>query len=460
MQTAQQKLLSSIPKVDVVCAAPCFEGLACSALADAVREVLDELRSGILSGAVTEAWPLDKVCQAVQLRYEQNARMNLRPVINGTGVVLHTNLGRACLSARAVEAVCSVAASYSTLEYDPTAGRRGSRHDHVEGLLRRLCGTEAAMVVNNNAAAVLLMLTALAHGREVVISRGELVEIGGSFRVPDVMHQSGAVLREVGTTNKTHPSDYEQAIGPETAALLKVHTSNYRIVGFVQEVELPQLVEVGRKHGLPVFHDLGSGLLYPPLQLGVNGEPPVADSVKAGADLITFSGDKLLGGPQAGIIVGRAEWIEKLKKHPLARALRIDKLTLAALEATLRAYLDPEAARVEIPVLAMINASEQALQEKAQRLLAAVGSLEGCAVEVVPTCGQVGGGSVPTVELPSYALAFMPQSMSVDELDRQMYQGDISIVGRIYRDRYLLDVRTIFEAEFEMVAGALRCLFA
>ena len=349
----QQDMLRAIPKVDELLGMEPLQALAeqtpAPALREAVREELEALRRRILAGDTDHIPNREDLCAAVCRRAREASLPSLRGVVNGTGVTLHTNLGRACLSRRAVEAVVAVAGGYSTLEYDVDAGRRGSRHSHVEALLCAVTGAEGAMVVNNNAAAVLLILSALGKGGEVITSRGELVEIGGSFRVPDIMVQCGCALREVGTTNKTHLSDYERAITPETRALLKVHTSNYKIMGFTESVPLAELVALGRERGLPVIEDLGSGSLVDLEQFGIHGEPTVQQSVQAGVDIISFSGDKLLGGPQAGIIIGRKDYIETLKKHPLARALRVDKMTLAALRETLYAYTDPAMAVREIP---------------------------------------------------------------------------------------------------------------
>lgn len=460
MPLDRQALLREIPKVDIVLTAPCFVGLDSPALTESVRCVLEDVRAAVLEGSRVTPPDLEEIRALALEEFHRSNRYSLRPVINGTGIVLHTNLGRACLSQTVAEAVKSVAMGYSTVEYDPIKGERGSRHTHVESLLCRLTGAEAAMAVNNNAAAVLLALSALTPGREVILSRGELVEIGGSFRVPDVMIQSGALLREVGTTNKTYPADYINAIGPETGALLKVHTSNYRIVGFAQEVSLAQLAEIGQEYGLPVLHDLGSGLLFPPEILGVADEPYAAQSVSAGASLVAFSGDKLLGGPQAGIIVGKQEYIQLLRQHPLARALRIDKLNLAALEATLRICLDPQDAMKRIPVLAMLCAKPEELLAKANRLCDAIGFLKGCDVEVIEDSAQVGGGSMPLRLLPSYGVSLTPKAMSVDRLQASLNQLPTPIVGHIHRQRYLLNVRTLFEPEFCQIASALKTLFS
>ncbi|MHB8707217.1 MAG: L-seryl-tRNA(Sec) selenium transferase, partial [Coriobacteriia bacterium] len=372
-----QSLLRALPKVDRLLER---EDLAALAVAhpralviDAVRETLDALRAEILHGQDADVSD-DAVATRVAALVQAKATRSLRRVINATGIVVHTNLGRSLISDAAAEAAAEVARSYSTLEYDIESGERGSRHTHVESLICKLTGAEAAMAVNNNAAAVLLGLAGLARGKEAIVSRGQLVEIGGSFRVPDVMRESGATMVEVGTTNKTHLRDYEKALTPNTGLLLKVHTSNYRVVGFTEEVSLADLVTLGGQHAVPVMEDQGSGVLVDLRQWGLPYEPTVSESIAAGADAVTCSGDKLLGGPQAGIIAGKWHVIAALKKHPLARAVRLDKMTLAALEVTLRAYLDPEAARRDIPTLRMLSAPKDELATRAVRLAGQISS--------------------------------------------------------------------------------------
>src|ERR671936_373735 len=356
---------------------------------DAARTVLARARETIAAGGSVGDL-------AALLRAEVHALRapRLRRVLNATGVLVHTNLGRAPLAEHALERVVEAARGYSNLEYDLADGRRGSRQEHVAATLRRLTGAEAALVVNNNAAAVLLALAALAEGREVVVSRGELIEIGDGFRIPDVLARSGAGLREVGTTNRTRAADYERAIGPETGALLRVHQSNFRVVGFTEQPTVAELAAVARRHDVPLVDDLGSGVL-----VDLEGEPSARASTAAGADLVCFSGDKLLGGPQAGVVVGRAQLVERLRRHPLQRALRADKLTLAALEGTLLLYLDPERALAEIPVLRMLNESAAVVRARAARLAEAVGG------EVEETVARVGGGALPLTEIPSFACA-------------------------------------------------------
>ena len=454
----QQKLLRQIPKVDELLSCPALEALAADlpapALRDAVRAELETVRQGILDGSRAALPALEELCAAVVLRAKADALPSLRPVINGTGVVLHTNLGRACLSKSAAAAVSAVAQGYSTLEYDVENGCRGSRHNHIESLLAKVTGAEAAMVVNNNAAAVLLILSALGSGGEVIASRGELVEIGGSFRIPDIMTQCGCTLREVGATNKTHLYDYETAIGAETRALLRVHTSNYRIVGFFERPSLPELVELGRKHGLPVIEDLGSGSLIDLNGFGIRDEPTVQQSLQAGVDLVSFSGDKLLGGPQAGLILGRQELISRLKRHPLARALRVGKMTLAALWKTLNLYQDPARAGREIPVLAMLGAGPEELHRRAMRLYQLLQD-RGRPAQVVETESQVGGGSCPTQVLKSWAVAIDPGARTVEDLEQVLRRRPLPIIGRISHGQYLLDVRTLAEEDLASIGDAV-----
>ena len=448
-----KELLRNLPKVDLLCNAPELTVMAAEygdkAVVEAARQVLDAVRQGILEGTLQQLPSRQELVEQVRKCVRRNARPSLRRVINGTGILLHTNLGRACLSEKAVQAAAEAARGYSNLEYDIEAGQRGSRYVHVEKLLCGLTGAESALVVNNNAAAVLLVLSALTQGGEVPVSRGELVEIGGSFRVPDIMESCGAQLKEVGTTNKTHLSDYENAIGPNTKALMKVHTSNYRIVGFTETPSLARLVELGHAHGLPVIEDLGSGSLLDLEQFGIHGEPTVQQSLKAGVDVVSFSGDKLLGGPQAGIILGKQEYLNKLKKHPLTRAMRVDKMTLAALEATLCSYAQDRAG--EIPVIAMLSAKEADLRIKAG-CLAGLLAKTGISASVIPVESQVGGGSVPNQNLSSYAVALEGNANGWEE---KLRLGDPCVIGRIHRDQYLLDVRTLWETDFPALVEAI-----
>lgn len=456
MEKENQTLLRGIPKVDELLREEALarSPLPAALVRESVRQELDGLRAQVRSGACAQLPGREALCSAILKRARREALSTLRPVINGTGVVLHTNLGRACLSKRAAAGAAAVGA-YSTLEYDVDRGERGSRHSHVEGLLCQVTGAQAAMVVNNNAAAVLLILSAMGRGGEVVASRGELVEIGGSFRIPDIMTQCGCALREVGATNKTHLFDYENAIGPETRALLRVHTSNFRIVGFCERPGLAELVELGRKHGLPVIEDLGSGSLVDLAAFGIHDEPTVQQSVRAGVDVISFSGDKLLGGPQAGLILGKKAYIEKLKKHPLARALRVDKMTIAALRETLWAYRDGERAREQVPVLAMLGAPEDALRARAEKLRLALAEA-GAQAQTVPAEGQVGGGSCPTQLVKSWAVAVDPGALTVDALAEKLRRSPLPIIGRISQGQYLLDVRTLLEEDVDDICRAVK----
>ena len=449
-----KELLRKIPKVDELLRnsvlAEAAKQYGDRAVTEAIRLQLDILRQGILNQQITAMPELSDLCQQICRRVQRDSLPSFRHVINGTGILLHTNLGRACLSEKAARAVYEASCAYSNLEYDLSTGKRGSRYSHVEEILCRLTGAESALVVNNNAAAVLLVLSALTQGGQVPVSRGELVEIGGSFRIPEIMEACGAQLKEVGATNKTHLRDYENAINESTKALMKVHTSNYRIVGFSETPSLSDLVELGHKYSLPVIEDLGSGCLVNLNQFGIYDEPSVQDSIRAGVDVVSFSGDKLLGGPQAGIILGKKKYLDILKKHPLNRAMRVDKMTLAALEATLRSYEADNAD--EIPVIGMLSASREALQEKAGKLAAMLAEA-GIETEIIPTEGRVGGGSVPNHILPSYAVAF---TGDVNTLEEKLRLGIIPIIGRIHEGKYLLDVRTLFENDFPTIVKALK----
>jgi L-seryl-tRNA(Ser) seleniumtransferase len=418
--------------------------------ADAARASLAEARSRAEAGERTPG--VADLAADTARRLAELTRGTLYPVINATGVIIHTNLGRAPLSAAARAAMDAVATGYSNLEYDLDAGERGSRYLHAERLLCQLTGAQAALVVNNNAGAVFLALSALAQGREVLISRGQLVEIGGGFRIPDVMRQSGARLIEVGTTNRTHRSDYEAAISSDTALLLRVHSSNFRQIGFVSEVSLPEMVELGHKTGIPVLDDLGSGSLLDTSRYGLAPEPMVQASVAAGVDLITFSGDKLLGGPQAGLIVGSETQVARLRHHPLARALRVDKSTLAALQATLLHYLRGEAEAV-VPIWRMISTSVQELEARAAAWAAEL-DRQGISALVVPAASTVGGGSLPGEVIPTRALALTHPAP--DRLAAALRNGEPPLVGRIAEDRFLLDPRTVPPEMDEPVLRAIK----
>ena len=449
-----KELLKKIPKVDELLRSPdlaeAISRYGDRAVTEAIRAELDALRQGILKEQITALPVASDLCRQIDRRVQRASLPSFRNVINGTGILLHTNLGRACLSEKAARAVYEASRSYSNLEYDLETGKRGSRYSHVEDILCRLTGAESALVVNNNAAAVLLVLSALTQGGQVIVSRGELVEIGGSFRIPEIMESCGARLKEVGATNKTHLHDYERAITDQTKALMKVHTSNYRIIGFSETPALSDLAALGHKHGLPVIEDLGSGCLLDLNPFGIHDEPSVQDSIRAGVDVVSFSGDKLLGGPQAGIILGKKKYMDLLKKHPLNRAMRVDKMTLAALEATLQSYENGR--EEEIPVIGMLTASKESLHAKAE-LLASMLHTAGFEAEIVPTEGRVGGGSVPNHALVSYAVAF---NRNVNELEEKLRCGMHPIVGRIHDGKYLLDVRTLFEEDFPTIVEALK----
>ena len=420
-----------------------------AAVVGAVRAVLDSARSGESAPNNDDAW-----VGAIEEALARAVRPSLRPVINATGVVLHTNLGRAPLAPAAIDAVTRVAGGYTNLEYDIDAGARGSRYVHCASLLCELTGAEDALVVNNCAAALVLALNTLAKGRGAIISRGELVEIGGSFRIPEIMERSGAQLIEVGTTNRTHLVDYERALegGTTAVVVMKVHRSNFTIDGFVAEASVAELRPITAKARVPIVHDLGSGLLIPLDTFGLTGEPTARDALRDGATIVTMSGDKLLGGPQAGIVVGERATIAALRANPLARSYRVDKLTLAALEATLALYRDPARALREVPVLAMLGTPVDTLRERARRLRDALGPL-GSGAEIMDSEGSVGGGAFPTARIPSIALAF---SGDAGELERRLRLGEPAVIGRVADEKLLIDLRTVAPAEDTTLAAAIR----
>ncbi len=422
----------------------------------AVREVLEERRQALRAG-LAHAVDLPDLVEAVELRVREEGRPSLRRVVNATGVILHTNLGRAPLAVEAQEAVLRAAGSCN-LELDLSSGSRGSRLDHVVGLLRRITGAESAVVVNNNAAAVLLALSALAAGREVVVARSEQVEIGGSFRMPDVMRAAGVRLVEVGTTNRVRLSDYESAVGPDTALILKVHRSNFRLIGFVSDVSPAELVTLGRAAGVPVVYDLGSGALVDLRDRGLPYEPTVQEAVRDGCDLVLFSGDKLLGGPQAGVAVGREALVRRMRTHPLYRAVRSDKLDVAALEATLRLYLDPETAWKRVPVLRMLSAGGEELRARAESLARCL-SERGLQAQVVRSEAEAGGGSLPGAGLPSWAVRLTVKGVPPEEVSARLRSATPPVVARIQDDAVLLDLRSVLPEDDEVleasVAGVL-----
>jgi L-seryl-tRNA(Ser) seleniumtransferase len=456
--------LRALPSVDaLITAVEGHEGLTAiprRRLAEAVREMHAAERRRLRETGGAPA-PGAELAERVVARLARGGAFSLAPVINATGVVLHTNLGRALLSPLARERLLSAAGAYSNLEMDVARKERGSRYAHLEGLLRRLTGAPASLVVNNCAAAVLLALETLARGKEVIVSRGELIEIGGEFRIPDIMRRSGAVLREVGTTNRTHLKDYAGAIGPETALILKVHTSNYRVVGFTADVSSRELVELGRARGVPVMEDLGSGCLVDLTRHGFPHEPTVPEVVAAGVSLVTFSGDKLLGGPQAGILVGQGDLVERLARNPLNRALRIDKFTVAALEATLYAY-EAGTALETIPTLRMLTEPVASIRRRAQQLARRLpaAAARALGVSVVASRSQVGGGALPTVELPTAALALGTAAHPAQPLDEALRRATPPVLGRVVDDRLLLDCRTIQAAEVPALAAIVAGLAA
>jgi len=459
--SADRAALRRLPSVDQVLRAlegrPEVAALPRARLTVLAREALDDARRRVL--AEHDAPPdTETLVSGVMATVRRTGLFSLRPVINATGVVLHTNLGRALLSPQALERVAAVGAAYSNLELDIATKERGSRYSHVEPLLRRLTGAEDALVVNNNAAAVLLALETLAHGKEVIVSRGELIEIGGEFRIPDIMLRSGAVLREVGATNRTHLRDYAEAIGPGTALLMKVHTSNYRVVGFTADVSSRELVELGRERGIPVMEDLGSGSLLDLRPWGFPHEPTVPEVVASGVDLVSFSGDKLLGGPQAGIVVGKRAIVGRLKKNPWNRALRIDKFTIAALEATLTAY-EAGAARETVPTLKLLTEPLGSVTARARRVHRGLGApaIARLAARVVEDRSQVGGGALPTVELPTAGLALGASDAAARALDARLRAGDPPVIGRLVDDRLFLDCRTVLPGQ---VPGLVKALVA
>ena len=457
-------LYRSIPKVDVLLEreeiVEAIKTYGRTIVVDAIRLEMDELRK-FIGTCESEEKAMDAVnglTASVCARAKKMLEPNMKKVINATGTILHTNLGRAPIGPEHMKHISEIAMGYSNLEYNLEAGKRGERYSHFEELLCEITGAEAAMAVNNNAAAVMLILSSLGKGGEVIVSRGELVEIGGKFRIPDVMEQSGATLVEVGTTNKTHYSDYEDAITENTKALLKVHTSNYRIVGFTETVGIDELVPLAREKELPVIEDLGSGVLIDLSKYGITYEPTVQDSIRAGADVVSFSGDKLLGGPQAGIIIGKKKYIDKMKKNQLTRALRIDKFTAATLEVVLKEYLSEERAIQNIPVLQMITKPLAEVDKEARKLKRFLNSLELDVELGIEKCeSQIGGGSLPLERIPSVAVTMKPRKISTAELEERMRFLPVPIIPRTVNDKILMDVRTIGVQNFEAFRQLKEC---
>ncbi len=460
----KQKLLSTLPSVDEILKSnqgiEWLKAYPRRFVLQAIREAINKRRKSIIEGSFLDI--SEEVLFAdIENNIQRLSSYSLKPLINATGIVIHTNLGRSLLSEKALENIKQVSENYSNLEYDIEEGRRGKRYVHIKRILREVTGAEDALVVNNNAAAVLLCLNTLSKDREVIVSRGELVEIGGSFRIPDVMKASGAILREVGTTNKTHLYDYEGAINDNTALILKVHKSNYRIIGFSDEVSIEELVNLGRKYKIPVMFDLGSGCLIDLKPFGIHIEPSVQEIVKAGVDLTTFSGDKLLGGPQGGIIVGKKEHIERIQRNPITRAVRIDKMTLAGLEAILMEYVDEESAIKNIPTLSLIFQKPQELKKKAstiaKRLSKEVADVQ---IKVNADTSRAGGGALPEIDLPTYVVSIKSDKVSVNELEERLRKGNPPIISRIKDDNLIIDVRTVREKEInDLVRGIKGALY-
>ena len=466
MKSKVSDLRRKIPSVTELLETPRLKALGArlshSLVVRHARNVLEELRDQFSDGARSEHLPdAHALVESVASRVEGDEQPRLRPVINATGILLHTGLGRAPLADAAIEAMSAVARDYASLEIDLSSGQRSQRIAAVESMLRELTGAEAAVVVNNNAGATLLALAALAAGREVIVSRGQLIEIGGSFRLPEVMTASGATLREVGTTNKTHLEDYRRAINEQTAALLLVHTSNYVVIGFAETPPLDALVELGRDHSLPVIHDIGSGALIDFGQFGFAGEPIAGESILAGADAVLFSGDKLLGGPQCGIIVGRKNAIEPIARHPMMRAFRVDKLTLAALHATLRIYRNPKRALHDIPLLQLLSTPAEELKRRAESLAARLSPLPAVASALaVEGKTYLGGGSIPSQELSTWCVSLSAAGRRVDGLARALRTGPRPIMGRVVKDRLLFDLRSVFPRQDGELVDAVTALGA
>ncbi len=458
-------VLRKIPKVDKLIADPAFQAIRESnpgtAVLKAVRTVLETIRAQIKTGAVTAAAvEFPAIAALVTKELQRDNSFSLRRVINATGTVIHTNLGRSPLPQKIAQQLTATALHYSNLEFDGQSGERGDRYSHVEPLICELTGAEAALVVNNNAAALLLALSSLAKGREVIVSRGELVEIGGSFRIPDIMTQSGALLREVGTTNRTHLKDYRNAISPESALLLKVSCSNFAMVGFTAEVSHTQLAELGKEAGLPVMVDAGSGLFIDLAPISGCRETTVREYLSTGADIVVCSGDKLLGGPQAGIIAGKKCFIEPLKKHPLLRALRVDKMTLCALEGVLKLHRDERSALLDIPILRMLTIPEKDLNIRARKLLRRLKKVlpPTISLELVSGFSMAGGGTLPLLQLPTKLLTVTSPTLSAVEIEQRLRTAPTPVIGRIAKGLFLLDTRTILDNDLTLLETSLQTL--
>ena len=453
--------LRHLPSVNELIESPQLKGLvdkvSHNVVVTEVRSFLDGLREDLQETAAEMNVPTPtEMAERIAKWISTDQRPKLRPVINATGILLHTGLGRSPLSDAALNAIHQCASGYASVEVNLETGERSQRVDAVEKLILEMVGGEAALVVNNNAGATLLTLSALAAGGEVIVSRGHLVEIGGSYRLPDVMTTSGAILREVGTTNKTRIGDFEQAINDQTMALLRVHTSNYVVAGFTEQPTLQQLVKAGRAHHLPVIDDIGSGALVDYSKYGLTGEPLAKDSLAAGSDIVLFSGDKLMGGPQCGIIVGSKRLVKRITKHPLTRALRVDKTTLAALAATLRQYRNPKEAEASIPLLQLLSASMDNLKNRAERLAPQIASSRFVgSADVLESTTFLGGGSIPTQELPTYCVAVTPKEIGLNQFADRLRQGNPSVFGRVQQDRFLLDLRSVMPHQDKQITDAV-----
>ncbi|WP_025642025.1 L-seryl-tRNA(Sec) selenium transferase [Schnuerera ultunensis] len=461
----KKKLFKLIPKVDELLEIDSInkliENMPRKIVVDSIREEIELLRKDIRINSFKEEEVNERISRLPGLIIDRADKKNsykLKRVINGTGVVIHTNIGRSLISEEIIENIKDIAVNYSNLEYDLDKGERGSRYSHLKDIIVEITGGEDAMVVNNNAAAVLLTLSTIAKNKEVIVSRGELIEIGGSFRIPDVMEQSGAILKAVGTTNKTHLWDFEKAITEETAALLKVHTSNYRILGFASSLSAEELYPLKEKYNLPLIEDLGSGVLIDLSKYGLEYEPTVQESIKNGVDIVTFSGDKLLGGPQAGIIVGKKKYIDAMKKNPLTRAFRVDKFTISALEATLRLYLDERVAVEKIPTLKMLSIDISELEKKAKKLYnSIIGRMDSnnCRLEIVDSYSEVGGGSLPLEKIPTKCIMLSIEKYKVTDFERALREYKVPIITRVYKDNIYIDLRTVREDEFDIIVDGL-----
>lgn len=464
----KRNLFAMLPSVDEVISdkriVEVLESYPRMLILESIRESIEYNRQKIVKVEDEEVdsykVDFDKIVEISLENVINKYSLSLKKVINATGTVLHTNLGRSLLSDKIKDELWTAASRYSNLEYNFDKGERGSRYVHLTDTIKRLTGAEDVLVVNNNAAAVLLVLSTMAKGGEAIVSRGELVEVGGSFRIPSIMTLSGADLIEVGSTNKTHLNDYEDAITENTKVLMKVHTSNYRVLGFTENIGVDVLSDLGKKYKLPVIEDLGSGVFIDLSKFGMTYEPTVMDSLKNGADIVTFSGDKMLGGPQAGIIVGKKEYIEKMKKNQLTRALRVDKLTICSLEATLRMYLDEDIALENVPTLKMLLYTYDELTQRAENLFNKIDNLNLDAnISMEDGLSQVGGGSMPLETMKSRVIAISPKSISISELEKRLRLSNSHIIARVYDDKYILDVRTIFDDEFDVVAKELEKAF-